>query len=188
MKKVSIIMAALIIAAAANAQTWTVDKAHAKLGFSITHMAINDVEGMFKTFDATITSSKTDFSDAVFTANAQIGSVFTDNEKRDGHLRSPDFFDAEKFPAATFKSKSVAVAGPNKLTITGDLTMHGVTKTVLLDAVFKGPAINQMNKKQMAGFKITGKIKRSDFKIGASMPEAVLSDEVLVTANCEFQQ
>jgi polyisoprenoid-binding protein YceI len=188
MKKVSILMTALMITAASYAQTWTSDKAHSKVGFSITHMQVNDIEGMFKSFDATITSGKADFSDAVFTATAQIASVFTDDVKRDGHLQSPDFFDARQYPTATFKSKSVTVTGDHKLTIKGDLTMHGETKTIVLEATFKGPAENPMSKKQVAGFKITGKIKRTDFKIGTTMPETVLSDEVLITANCEFQK
>src|SRR4051812_34425432 len=101
MKKVSIFMAALLMSAAAYAQTWTVDKAHAKLGFTVTHLMVNDVDGMFKTFDATITATKPDFSDAVFSMTAQTSSISTDNEQRDAHLKSADFFDAEKNPTIT---------------------------------------------------------------------------------------
>lgn len=187
MKKVSILLAATMLSAAAWAQTWTVDKAHAKLGFTITHLMVNDVDGMFKSFDAAISSSKPDFTDAVFTVTADANSVFTDNEKRDAHLKSADFFEVEKYPALTFKSKSVAKAGKDKLKVTGDLTMHGITRTVVLEATFRGPATHPMTHKPVAGFKIIGKVKRSDFKIGDSFPSAMLSDEVVITANGEFQ-
>lgn len=188
MKKLSIFAAAVMLSASSFAQTWNVDKAHAKLGFTITHMMVSDVDGMFKTFDATLVSSKPDFSDAVFNVTAQTNSIYTDNEKRDNHLKSPDFFDAEKNPTVTFKSKSVQKTGVNAMKITGDLTMHGVTKTVVLDATFRGPSVHPMNKKNLVGFKVTGVVKRSDFKIGDSMPSAVLGDDVTITANGEFQQ
>jgi polyisoprenoid-binding protein YceI len=188
MKKVTIMIAALMLSAVTYAQTWTMDKAHARLGFTITHLMVNDVDGMFKTFDASIVSSKPDFSDANFSLNANTSSVFTDNEKRDAHLRSADFFDVEKYPAMTFQSTSVTSAGPNKLKIKGNLSMHGITKVVVLDVSFKGPATHPMTKKPVAGFKVTGVIRRSDFKIGDSMPAAILGDDVVITANGEFQQ
>jgi polyisoprenoid-binding protein YceI len=188
MKKVSVFMAAMMMAAASYAQTWTLDKAHAKLGFSITHMMVSDVDGMFKNFDASITSSKPDFSDAVFTMTAQTNSIFTDQEKRDGHLRGADFFDAEKYPTITFKSKSLKKSGNNAYKVSGDLTMHGVTKPVTLELSFRGPAEHPMNKKPFAGFKVTGTIKRTDFNIASSTPGAMLSDEVTIAANGEFQQ
>lgn len=188
MKKIASIAAGMMLTATSFAQTWNVDKAHAKVGFTITHLMVSDVDGMFKTFDATINSSKPDFSDAVFNLTAQTASIFTDNEKRDGHLKSADFFDAEKNPTVTFKSTAVKKTGNNKLKVTGDLTMHGVTKSVVLEATFKGPTTNPMTKKPDVGFKVTGKIKRSDFKLGDSMPDAMISQEVIITANGEFIQ
>jgi len=143
---------------------------------------------MFKTFDATLKSEKPDFSDAIFSVTAQTNSIFTDNERRDAHLKSADFFDAEKNPTVTFQSKSIQFTGGNTFKVTGDLTMHGVTKTVVLDGSFKGPVANPKSGKNFAGFKITGVVKRSDFKIGEKMPTAALSDEVTITANGEFQQ
>lgn len=188
MKKITTTITALMLAATTFAQTWTVDKAHAKLGFTVTHLMVNDVDGMFKTFEATITSSKPDFSDASFNLNANTGSVFTDNEKRDAHLRSADFFDVEKYPNMIFQSTSVTKSGNGKLAVKGNLTMHGITKPVTLEIAIKGPATHPMTKKPVAGFKVTGTIKRSDFKIGESFPSAMLSDEVQITANGEFQQ
>ena len=165
--------------------TWALDKAHAKLGFTVTHMMVSEVEGFFKKFDATVTSTKEDFSDAVVDMSAEVASINTDNEQRDTHLKSPDFFDAAKFPTITFKSKSFKKVRDNMYKVTGDLTMHGVTKSVELDA-FARTGTNPMSKKTVAGFKITGKIKRAEFGLGASMPEAMLSDEIAIVANAEF--
>jgi polyisoprenoid-binding protein YceI len=165
--------------------TWTVDTAHSKLGFTITHMMVSDVEGSFKTFSATVTSSKEDFSDAVVDLSADVASVNTDNEARDKHLKTPDFFDAEKFPKLTFKSTSVKKVADKTYKITGDLTLKGVTKPVVLDATLRGTYTNQ-RKKSVAGFKITGVIKRKDFGVGANFGNAMLSEDVTLVANAEI--
>jgi polyisoprenoid-binding protein YceI len=166
--------------------TWTVDSAHSKLGFSITHMMVSDVDGTFKNFTATITSSKDDFSDAVVELSADVNSVSTDNEARDKHIKNPDFFDVAKYPKMTFKSTSFKKTGDKTYKVTGDLTLKGVTKSVVLDATFRGVYTSQQTKKPVAGFKVSGTIKRKDFGIGANFPTAALSDEVVLTANTEF--
>ncbi|GAB3903747.1 YceI family protein [Mucilaginibacter boryungensis] len=166
--------------------TWTVDPAHSKLGFSITHMMVSDVDGTFKSFTATVTSSKDDFSDAVVNLSADVASVSTDNDARDKHIKTPDFFDVEKYPKMTFKSTSFKKTGDKTYKVTGDLTLKGITKSVTLDATYRGTYTNQMNKKTVAGFKVTGVVKRKDFNIGANFPTAALSDEVTLTANTEF--
>jgi len=188
MKKVTVLLAAIALSANVFSQTWTLDKAHSKLGFSITHLLVNDVDGSFKNVDASITSSKPDFSDAVFSVTAQAASVFTDNDKRDEHLRGTDFFDVEKNPTVTFHSKSLKKAGNNSYTVMGDLTLHGITKPVVLNVSFKGPATHPMTKKTIAGFKVTGTINRTDFKLGDKYPGAMLSEEVALTANGEFEK
>ena len=163
------------------------DKAHSKLGFSITHLMISDVEGSFKTFEVKLTTSKEDFSDAVVEMTSDVSTINTDNEQRDTHLKSADFFDAAKYPKITFKSKSFKKTEDKKYKVTGDLTMHGITKAIELDAI--GIIIEHpMSKKTVGGFKISGKIKRSDFGIGSSMGEAILSDEVIINANAEFSK
>lgn len=188
MKKIGFVLVAgaamLLSFKALDSTTWSLDKAHAKLGFSITHLMVSDVEGSFKSFDATVTATKEDFSDAVVEMSADVASVNTDNEKRDEHLKSADFFDAAKFPKLTFKSKSFKKEGAG-YKITGDLTLHGVTKPVELTATAR-TGTNPMSKKTISGFKVTGKIKRTDFGIGASMPAAMLSEEVTLDANAEF--
>ncbi|MBK7028104.1 MAG: YceI family protein [Bacteroidales bacterium] len=168
--------------------TWTYDKAHAKVGFSVTHMMISDVEGYFKNATATLTTTNPDFTDAVVELTADASSIFTDNEKRDEHLKSADFFDAQKYPTITFKSfyfKKTKTA--NTYYVKGNLTMHGVTKPVGLNVVAK-TGVNPYSKKEIAGFKITGSLKRSDFGIGGETPSAIVSDEVQIICNAEFSK
>ena len=186
MKKIAVFTLALVTTVSAFAQTWTLDKSHAKLGFSVTHLLVSNVEGSFKSFDSKITSSKEDFSDAVIELTADINSLNTDDEQRDGHLKSPDFFDAAKYEKLTFKSKSLKKEGAKKYKLLGDLTLHGVTKPVTLDVTFNGTAVHPYTKKTIAGFKVTGAIKRSDFAIGAATPGAIVSDEVEINTNAEF--
>jgi polyisoprenoid-binding protein YceI len=190
MKKITIIAAfalstALMSFSFLEPSTWTIDKGHSKLGFSITHLMVSEVEGGFKFSDVKITAVNEDFSDAVVEMTADAKSINTDNEKRDEHLRSADFMDTEKFPTITFKSKSFKKAGDKTYKVTGDLTMHGVTKSVELNAVCR-TGTNPMSKKLIAGFKISGTIKRTDFGIGATTPAAMLSDEIMLNANAEF--
>jgi polyisoprenoid-binding protein YceI len=173
----------LLVAAGAAAQVWTVDKGHAKLGFSVTHLMISDVEGAFKSYEATITSSKEDFSDAVFDLSADISSINTENEGRDKDLQSERFFDAAKFPKLTFKSTSFTKIEGNKYKLVGDLTMKGTTKPVELQVTINGP-IDRRGKK-VIGVKVTGTFKRTDFNVGASGSMSV-SEEVTLNANGEF--
>jgi polyisoprenoid-binding protein YceI len=187
MKKVIIILSAVLIQTAAFAQqTWKSDHAHSKLAFSVTHMGISDVSGLFKTFDVTITTAKPDFSDAVFVLSADAASISTEVVQRDNHLKSADFFDVTNFPTLTFKSTSIKKVSDNKYQLTGDLTLHGVTKSVTLDLWYRGTITNPMSKAPTAGFQLTGTIKRSDFNIGSKFPSAMLSDDVTIKADGEF--
>jgi polyisoprenoid-binding protein YceI len=188
MKKVAILAGALLVAATTFAQNWTLDKAHAKLGFSITHMMMSEVEGSFKKFDVKLTSAQPDFSDATIEVTADVYSINTDNDQRDQHLRSEDFFDVAKTPAVTFKSKSLKKIEGKKYKLSGDLTMHGVTKPVVLDVIFNGTMEHPYTKKTVAGFKISGTVKRTDFNIGPKFAAGTLSDEVQILANAEFSK
>jgi len=191
MKKLTLLAGIVIIAVfysftVVTGTTWTYDKAHAKVGFTVTHLMISDVEGSFKKATATLTTTKDDFTDAVVEMTAEAASINTDHEKRDAHLQSADFFDVAQFPSITFKSTSFKKAkGANTYTVQGNLTMHGITKPVTLTAVAK-TGTHPMNKKTIAGFKVTGTLNRSDFGIGGSTPSAIVSDEVLINANAEF--
>jgi polyisoprenoid-binding protein YceI len=190
MKKITFLLAlvatTLFAFKSVEPTTWMVDKAHSKLGFEITHLMVSDVEGSFKNFSSKVTASKEDFSDAVVELSAEVASVNTDNEQRDKHLTGADFFDAEKYPTLTFKSTSVKKVSGNKYKIAGNLMFHGVTKPVTLDATLRGIVTNPQSKKTIAGFKVSGTIKRSDFNFGTKYPNAMLSDEVVLNANTEF--
>lgn len=185
MKKIAIIAAAILATSSTFAQTtsWSLDKAHSRLGFSIGYLGISDIDGSFKSTDITVTAAKADFSDASVELTADVNSINTESDQRDGHLKSADFFDAAKFGTFTFKSTSTKKVSDKHYKVTGDLTLHGVTKTVVLDLVYNGTTTNPMSKKQIAGFKVTGPIKRSEFGIGAGFPAPMLSDVVNLDAN-----
>jgi len=115
-----------------------------------------------------------------------VNSINTGVEQRNNHLKSPDFFDAAKFGTLTFKSTSFKKTSGKNYEVTGDLTLHGVTKPVVLTAVFNGTIVNPQSKKTVAGFKVTGTVKRTDFGIAASFPATMLSDDVQLNGNAEF--
>ncbi|MEX1240961.1 MAG: YceI family protein [Cyclobacteriaceae bacterium] len=190
MKKINILLAMLLFAAgSAFAQTtWTIDKAHSKIGFNVTHMAVSEVEGNFKDFDAALVTKSEDFNGAEITFNAKTGSIDTDIERRDNHLKSPDFFDAEKFPELSFKGNLVKQGGKYKLK--GDLTMHGVTKPVEFDVTYGG-TINT-GRGEKAGFKITGKLNRHDYGLtwNNKVPtgELVVGDEVEIIGKIKLDK
>jgi polyisoprenoid-binding protein YceI len=172
----------------AQTTTWKNDKMHSKLTFTVTHLLVSDVDGLFKNFDVTITATKSDFSDAIFELSADAASINTEVDMRDNDLKSTNFFDAATYPKITFKSTSINPNGPNKYKLTGNLTMHGVTKPVTMDLWYRGTTENPANKQKKAGFKLTGILNRSDFKIGSNMPSAVVSEEVEIKADGEFAQ
>ncbi|NVO18536.1 MAG: YceI family protein [Bacteroidetes bacterium] len=190
MKKLSLI--AILIAAFSLSftlvpqTTWTYDSNHAKVGFSATHMMVSDVEGYFKKATATLTSTKADFTDAVVEMTADANSIFTDNDMRDSDLKGTGFFEVEKYPNLSFKSFYFKkTKTPNTYFVKGNLTMHGVTKPVSLTAIAR-MGTNPMSKKTIAGFKITGKLKRTDFGIGPNVPTAIVADEIIIDCNAEF--
>ncbi len=186
MKKVFFSLAALLISAASMAQSWKADPMHSKLTFGVTHLGISEVTGLFKKFDVIATTSKPDFSDAVFVLSADAASINTEVEMRDNHLKSADFFEVEKYPSLTFKSTGIKQVDKDKFKLTGDLTLHGVTKPVTMDLWYRGTTTNPMSKAPTAGFQLTGTIKRSDFNFGSKFPAPMLSDEVSIKADGEF--
>lgn len=190
MKKLAIIFSAFLILTAFTKviTPWTNDDPHSQLGFTVTHLGINDVSGTFNDFDVTVHSEKPDFSDATFELTAKTASIDTRVEARNNHLKSADFFDVEKYPTITYKSTSIKKEGNNKYALTGDLTMHGITKQVTMTLLYKGMVENPMSKKQTAAFQLTGTISRADFGIGVKFPGLIISDEVRIKADGEFLQ
>jgi polyisoprenoid-binding protein YceI len=187
MKKIITLLTVAAISTSAFAQsTWKVDKAHSRLQFTITHLAVSDVDGTFKDFDVTIAATKPDFSDAKFELVAKTASVNTDNDQRDAHLKSGDFFDAANKPTLTFVSTGIKATSPNHYQLAGNMTLGGVTKPVTMDLWYRGTITNPMSKAEDAGFQVTGAIKRSDFGFGSKYGSPMLSDEVTIKANGEF--
>lgn len=146
----------------AQSDDWKADKAHSNIAFSVAHLVISDVQGKFTDYDVTMTTSKHDLSDASVEVVIRTASISTENEKRDKHLRSGDFFNVEKYPTITFESKSFEKTGDNKYKVTGDLTMNGVTKEVVLDMIYRGQAKDPWGNVK-AGFKATTVLDRYDF-------------------------
>ena len=165
MKKFFVFFLSFIVAASAlSAQTtrWELDPAHSELGFRAKHLLIATTKGKFTDYKVTVLSDKADFTDAKIEVIAKVKSIFTDNNDRDNHLRSGDFFDAEKYPELKFVGKSVKKVSGNKYKVTGDLTMKNVTKTVTLDMEFGGVVKDPWGNTK-AGFTLTGELNRFDY-------------------------
>jgi polyisoprenoid-binding protein YceI len=175
----------------ASAQTkWTVDKGHSNVKFSVTHMVVSEMEGTFKVFDGTMEHTKPDFSDAKVNFSIDVASVNTDNERRDGHLKSDDFFNVEKFPKMTFVSTSVKPLGGNKYQMAGNLTIRDVTKPVVFDVTHGG--VLNTSRGAKAGFKATTKINRFDYNLkwdrATETGGLVVDKEVTIQVNVEMDK
>lgn len=175
-----------------NAQSkWTVDKSHSKVQFLVTHLIIVEVTGQFKSFDAKVEASKDDFTDATIEFSADVSSISTDNEGRDKHLKSDDFFNAEKFPKITFVGKSFIKVGDKNYKLVGDFTIRDVTKQITLDVVYNGSVKDPWGNTK-AGFKIKGDVNRFDYNLKwNSLMEtggAVVSKTVSIVVDLELQK
>lgn len=187
MKKLFSLLIVAFLSASLFAQTkWNADPMHSKLTFSVTHMGISDVDGLFNKFQASATTNKADFSDAVFELSVEVPSINTQVEMRDNHLKSADFFEVETYPSMTFKSTSITKVSKDKYKLTGNLTLRGITKPVTMDLWYRGTNVDAKTNKSTSGFQLTGIIKRSDFNVGPKFPAPILSDEVKIKADGEF--
>lgn len=176
------------VTAPINPGTWTIDPVHSTVGFTVRHLMVSKVRGKFETFNGVITIDE-DGTPHV-QAEIDVTSLTTGNPDRDAHIRSADFFDAEKFPKATFVSTSVEPNGDD-YTLTGDFTLHGVTKPVSLALEFNG--VNPgMGQGPVAGFEATTVLNRKDFGIDIEMPleggGVVVGDKVTITLEIEAGQ
>jgi polyisoprenoid-binding protein YceI len=183
MKRFALVTGILALAAPlalAQTSTWTSDPNHSEVDFSITHLAISNVHGRFGNVAAKINYNEADITKSSVTAAIDASTVDTGVDARNTHLKSPDFFDVATFPTITFASTSVAKDG-NNLTINGNLTLHGVTKPVVLHAEGPNGPIIGMDHKQHAGFSATTTISRSAFGVGSKFPAAMVGDEVKLT-------
>jgi polyisoprenoid-binding protein YceI len=189
--KLKSLIAALAISTAAFAQTnWKLDNSHSSVKFSVEHLKVSETEGNFKGFDGTLSSKNADFSDAEISFTVDVKTINTDNDMRDKHLQSDDFFNAEKFPQMKFKSTSFKKVSGNKYVLEGDLTIRDVTKKVKFDVVYRGTQKDPYGNTK-AGFKATGSIKRLEYGLKWNvMTEAVsvVADDVNIVINLEYAQ
>lgn len=171
--------------------TWHIDPTHSEITFKVKHLVISTVSGKFTSFEGSVESEKSDFSDAKINFSAAIDSITTGNEQRDGHLKSPDFFDAAGHPKLTFTSSSLTPKGGNEYILKGDLTIRGTTKPVELLVEFGGTQ-NDFYGNTVAGFELNGKINRQDFGLAwSAVTEAggiVVSDDVKLHINVELHK
>ena len=169
--------------------TYKIDPMHSEIKFRVKHLMISNVTGEFKTFDATVTAEAADFSDASISFEADINSISTNNEQRDGHLKSDDFFNAEQFPKMTFVSTSVEKTGDDELLVHGNLTIRDVTKPVTLKAEVGGTMVDFYGQTKV-GFDVSGTIQRKDFNLSwDAVTEAggvVVSNDVKLLLAVQF--
>jgi polyisoprenoid-binding protein YceI len=163
---------------------WKLDAAHSELGFKIKHLMISNVSGKFNSFDAEATSDSDDFANASINATIDVASIFTNNEQRDGHLRTGDFFEADKYPSISFKSTSVAKKGTDELELTGDLTIKDVTKSITINVEFAGITKDPYGQVK-AGFSFSGKLNRKDF--GVSFNAALETGGVMLGEEVKYE-
>ncbi|WP_027326833.1 YceI family protein [Helicobacter pametensis] len=180
MKK-TLIAAGLALALSLGAGEYKVDPAHSSVEFKVKHLLVSNVGGSFKNFDGKIDldpkSKKINFLEG----EINIGSINTENQKRDDHLRSPDFFDAQKNPKGHFK-----MTQQDGDKIYGILTLNGVSKEVEFGIDISDAIIHPKTKKNIVGLELEGEIKRKDFGIGANTPDSIVSDKVKISINLEL--
>lgn len=193
MKKIFLVTYILILSVSLTfAQTkWNLDKSHSKVQFSVTHLVITDVVGQFKNYDVKVETNGDDFSDAKIEFTADVNSINTENEGRDKHLKSDDFFNSEKFPQIKFVGKKMEKVGDGKFKLTGDFTMRDVTKPITLDVAFRGIVKDPWGNTK-AGFKVKGVVNRFDYNLKwnnlMETGGAVVGKEVEITVDLELNK
>jgi len=192
MKRITILLlAAFAAVGVASAQSdWKLDKVHSSITFTVKHMVISNVTGSFKDFAITLKSAKDDFSDATVQSTIKVGSLSTDNDKRDAHLKSDDFFNAEKYPEINFKSTSFEKLSETKYKITGDLTIRDVTKNVTFDVVLNGTL--KTTHGVLSAWKATTTINRFDYNLKWNKTietgGLIVGQDVIITLNLELNK
>jgi len=192
MKRTILLATLLMMGLFTQAQSkWSFDKSHSKISFNVEHLVISEVSGQFGTFDGDVTSAADDFVGSTINFTIDVGSIDTDNERRDGHLKSDDFFNAEKFPQITFKGSSLEKVDGKMYKLKGQLTIRDVTKEVTLDVKYGGTVIDPYGNTK-AGFKITGTINRFDYNLkwNAAMESGglVVGEDVEIVGNIELKK
>jgi len=190
MKKIILTLAIAVIGYTVSAQSkWNVDASHSNVKFSVSHMVISEVEGSFSGYEGTLDAPGADFNNSTINFSVNVGTVNTNSEQRDGHLKSADFFDVTKYPTMNFKSTSFKKTTGNNYQLEGNLTIKGVTKKVTFDVTYGGTVKDPYGNIK-AGFKAKGSIKRMDYGLTwSALTEAggmVVGDEVSIMFNIEL--
>jgi polyisoprenoid-binding protein YceI len=188
MKKLAAVLCLAPTLALAAVSNWSVDASHSQVGFAVKHLVISNVRGEFGTYQGKLVLDESDVTRSTVDATIDVNSVNTKVADRDAHLRSPDFFDVAKYPTMAFKSTKVVKTGKNKLAVTGDLTLHGVTKPVVLD-VSTSPEVKGMYGETRRAFAATTKISRRDYGLTWNkLVEAgpAVGDEVTIALDLEL--
>lgn len=173
-------------AAQAQSGTYAVEPGHTQVGFSVLHFGFTNYLGVFSNVSGTLKLDAKNPASSKLSVSIPVGSVQTTSAKLDDELKGDQWFDAAKFPNATFESTSVRVTGRNDAIVTGNLTLHGVTKPETLKVHFIGAGVNALDKKYTTGFEATGTIKRSDF--GVKMYVPYVSDDVTLRISGAFER
>lgn len=162
MRTLLAVAAVALTTSLAHAEEWAIDAAHTRVGFSVPHLVVSEVEGVFHEVKGKIDIDDKDLTKSAVDLTIVASSVDTGNADRDKHLKGADFFDVTKYPALTFKSAKIAKAGKDKFKVTGELKIRDVTKTVTLDVTASEPVQNPWGK-QVRAVKVEGKVKRTDY-------------------------
>ena len=187
MKRLSCMLGMMLLSASltqAQSTTWIPDKAHSQVNFSILHLGLSNVRGHFGNIGGTIVLNESDIAKSTLNVTIDVSTVDTGVAGRDGDLKSPNFFDVAQFPTATFVSTSIAKNG-SALAVSGNLTLHGVTKPVQLQVEGPTGPVPGMDKKPHSGFSATTTISRTAFGIATKVPTAVVGDEVKLTIDLD---
>lgn len=168
---------------------WVIDGTHSELGFKIKHLMISNVSGSFKNFQATVETVDEDFSTAQINLTADMASITTNNEQRDAHLRNSDFFEVDNYPELKFQSTKVEKVDDDTFSVTGQLTLKGITKDVKLNLEYNGVTKDPWGGER-AGFVVAGKINRSDWGVSFNgvleTGGVVLSEEVKIIGEIQL--
>ncbi|MBS1822934.1 MAG: polyisoprenoid-binding protein [Acidobacteria bacterium] len=167
--------------------TWTIDPNHSSINFQVRHLGVSNVHGSLTGVKGTVAYDEKDITKSKVEATADTATVNTNQEMRDRDLKSPKYFDIQKFPQLSFKSTSISNAS-GKLTMTGDLTLNGVTKSITLDVDGPAPAQTDKQGKTRSGFSATGRLKRSDYSFGSGTPNAIIGDDIKFSIDVEIDK
>jgi len=189
MKKILFSVILIATYATSFGQTeWVIDKGHSSIRFSTTHLLISEVVGKFNDFEGSIVSSSDDFNGSTISFSAKTASIDTDNDRRDNHLKSDDFFNAESYPEIIFKGKIVKEG--DKYFLDGDFTMRGTTKPIKFDVKYMGQV--PTNRGRKAGFRVTGTVNRFDYGLkwdrAVEAGGLVVGEEIEITCSLELRE